>query len=97
MTLLFPAVLDTELKECPYLCFTHGLIGDKRESFLLAGAETQGSICDFFFSFLFFFPLFSPFFLLMRCTMKGGKANLIIKPVFLPSVFPAWEVQSSPF
>lgn len=62
-----------------------------REFSLSPGAEKQCSLCAFLS--LFFFLLF----LLMRCTKEGGKANLIIKPYLPPfSVFPDWEVQSSP-
>lgn len=96
--LLFPAALGThtELKGSPYLCYlcAHMEVAarDKPEGdfpFLL-GLRHKDWVC-----FALFFTLF--FFFLMRCTMKGGKANLIIKPCLPPlSVFPDWEVQSFP-
>lgn len=64
---------------------------DKQESFSFLLGLRNSVLCVLFF--LYFFLLF----LLMRCTKEGGKANLIIKPYLPPfSVFPDWEVQSSP-
>lgn len=88
--------LFVDLKGSPRLCYPWGCMEvaakDKQESFSFLLGLRNCALCV-----LFFLSFFFSLFLLMRCTKEGGKANLIIKPYLPPfSVFPDWEVQSSP-